>query len=98
MGNLKIEIKNAIDAHLAWKKELKSIIRSGRLDTPINIIEKDDECDFGRWLLNSNCIEKEQYTMKYNEIVVLHSEFHKLAGKIATLAIHGKKDAQQTYN
>lgn len=92
MNKLNDEIKKAIVAHNNWKLELSKTISSGALETPVDIIEKDNECEFGRWLLSSNNLAQEKSTAKYHEIVILHSEFHKLAGKIAALAVAGKKE------
>jgi len=92
MGTLKQEIKKAIDAHNDWKKELRKTIQSGKLKTPVNIIERDTECEFGKWLLTSNILVLEIPAKTYNKIVILHSGFHKLAGKIAALAVAGKKE------
>ena len=85
-----IEIIKAIDSHIQWKKELIETINSGELQTPVDIIEKDTECEFGRWLLTYNNLADEKNTLKYNEIVLLHCEFHKIAGKIASLVISDK--------
>ncbi len=93
MNTIKEEINKAIKSHINWKKELRKTIISGKLDTPVDIIEKDTECEFGKWLLTSKNLVKVKTTLPYNEIVILHLEFHKLAGKIASLAVAGKKDA-----
>ena len=91
MDTLKEEIKEAIEAHNDWKRELIETINSGMLETPVDIIQKDKECEFGRWLLSSKNLAQEKSTATYHEIVVLHADFHKLAGKIASLAVAGKK-------
>jgi hypothetical protein len=91
MNNAKEEIAKAIEAHENWKIRLSEAVESGEIDTPIEVIEKDNECEFGKWLFNSANIDYLKSTETFNEIVLLHAEFHKLAAEISKFAINGKK-------
>lgn len=89
MSNMNIEIKKAIASHIQWKKELTELINTGNLQTPVDIIEKDSECEFGKWLVTATMLVGKKNSLIYNEIVLLHGEFHKIAGKIASLVLSG---------
>ena len=91
MGTLKQEIKKAIDAHNDWKKELRKTIQSGKLKTPVNIIERDTECEFGKWLYNDATAEFKSLPI-YREIKDIHAKFHMEAGRVLALAVNGKKE------
>jgi hypothetical protein len=90
---MKKEIQKAIAAHKNWKKELSKTISSGELDTPVEVIAQDTDCEFGRWLRNSGNKMANKSEKTYNKIVILHSEFHNAAGKVAAMAVAGKKEA-----
>ncbi len=83
-------IQAAIWAHAGWKKRLKEIIESGRVDVPIAKIRADDQCDFGRWLYGREISAEEKASEHYRAVKELHAEFHEQAAAVAELAIHGK--------
>ena len=85
------EIELAMSAHGAWKTRLKNAITSGKLDAPINVIESDNQCVFGKWLYGPTLTASEKTTATYAEIKRLHAEFHKCAARVAELAAEGKK-------
>ncbi len=83
-------IQAAIWAHAGWKKRLKDVIESGRVDVPIAKIRADDQCDFGRWLYGREISAEEKASEQYRLVKELHAQFHQQAASVAELAIHGK--------
>jgi hypothetical protein len=86
-----MEIDNAIAAHGAWKSRLKTAIDTGTLETSPATIGADNKCAFGGWLYGSTLTPQEKASPEYNEIKRLHAQFHQLAGRVAQLALAGKK-------
>jgi len=94
------EIENAISAHTAWLKNIKTAVavsamsgksaNSAQTTKTITRIETDNQCAFGKWLYET--IEPELKKSTYYEIIVtLHAQFHQQAASILSLAFQGKK-------
>lgn len=87
----KSEIDKAIGAHGMWKARLKQAIATGKADAPIDVIRKDNECAFGKWLYGPSLSAGEKGGAEYKAVRDLHAQFHKCAAQVAELAQGGKK-------
>jgi hypothetical protein len=86
-----MEIDNALAAHGAWKSRLKTAIDTGKLEASPATIGADNKCAFGTWLYGNTLTSQEKASPQYLEIKQLHAQFHQLAGRVAQLALAGKK-------
>lgn len=91
MANIQ-EIDKAIAAHGMWKVRLKSAISTGTSEVPVATIRVDNQCPFGKWLYGETLSASDKATPSYKAVKDLHAEFHKVAAKVAELAVSGKKD------
>ena len=88
---LKEQINKAIGAHGAWKARLRAAIDTGSSDFKPEIVQTDNQCEFGKWLHNEGNAEIRKMPV-YKTVVQYHAEFHKEAARVLTLAVSGKKD------
>lgn len=86
---LKAKITKAISAHFMWKVHLKKAIDIGESEYKVEIVKKDNVCDFGKWLLEIKPIYKDD--KQYKSISSLHTEFHLAAAEVLDLALKGEK-------
>jgi hypothetical protein len=84
------QINKAIGAHGLWRSRLLTAISTGRLDTPVATLERDDRCDFGMWLHGPDLDANAHASADYRTVRDLHAEFHKVAAEVAHLAETGK--------
>lgn len=91
MANIQ-EIDKAIGAHGMWKVRLKTAISTGKSEVPVATIRTDNQCAFGQWLYGSTISASDKATQNYKTVKDLHAEFHKVAARVAELALSGKKD------
>jgi hypothetical protein len=90
------EIDQAIAAHGYWKDYLRNIIKTGRIDTPVETIRSDNQCVFGKWLDGSMLKPMEEASHHYKTVKERHAEFHKTAARVVELVLAGKKsDAER---
>ncbi len=85
------EISKAMDAHSLWRTRLEDAIEKGSIDVPLDIIKTDNNCAFGKWIFGNNLTDEIKNSEIFGQIKTLHAKFHIEAGKIAELAIQGKK-------
>jgi hypothetical protein len=85
------EIRNAIAAHAMWKARLKIAIKTGEIDTPVETIRMNDQCDFGKWLDASTLTAADKSSDHYKTVRALHTEFHETAARVVELALTGYK-------
>jgi len=83
-------IDKAILNHAKWKKRLKRAIKHGYLSVPVAVIRDPHACRFGRFLRDN--FSDDAFVPHYQEIVEIHSKFHKKASEVAMLAIDGRID------
>lgn len=83
-------IDSALSAHSQWKIRLHDAATSGTSEFKVEIVKKDNECQFGKWLYSFS--QEEMKSEDYQKIKTLHSEFHMIAGDILNLATSGKKN------
>jgi len=91
MANIQ-EIDKAIGAHGMWKVRLKTAISTGKSEIPVATIRMDNQCAFGQWLYGQTLSASDKTTSNYKTVKDLHAEFHKVAAKVAELALSDKKD------
>lgn len=90
------ELDKAIGAHGSWKTRLKTAIETGKIEVSIDTIKVDNQCAFGKWFYGSTLNPQDKTSTHYKTVKELHAEFHKIAAKVAELAINGKKsDAEK---
>ena len=87
MKKAKETLDEAIFTHSRWKTRLKKMIESGQSEVALGTIGDPHHCQFGKWLDSSKGAQKSKY---HSEVNRLHSEFHKNAAEVASLAITGQ--------
>jgi methyl-accepting chemotaxis protein len=87
----KEEIEDAIGAHGAWKRKLKSAIATGKINVKVSTIKAEEQCGFGKWLYGPTITEEQKNSEQYHKMQKLHAVFHEKAAKVAQLAISGEK-------
>ena len=83
---MKVKIDEAIYAHSRWKVQLRNIIQNGQSDMPLSVIRNPHECRFGEWLDSNKDAKNSSY---YQQVKVIHAEFHEEAAEVAKLALCG---------
>jgi hypothetical protein len=86
-------IDNALTAHSQWKKRLLEAIESGQSIFKPEIIRNDNSCEFGKWLYSLS--EVDRLDLDYRIIKSLHSDFHKVAGEVLSMAMSGSRNEAQ---
>lgn len=73
-----------ISAHVLWKKRLQSLLDGTSEETlnPDNI-GMDNKCALGQWIYGDGQVHKEE--LKFEEVRLMHAEFHKMAAEITRL-------------
>ena|SRR6218665_3572831 len=100
MHNDKIidEITSAIGAHGAWKLRLRTAISHGSSDVTPEIVAKDDQCAFGKWLHGSSLDADIRAGKPYEVVQRLHADFHRCAGDVLRKAVSGQaRDANTLF-
>lgn len=82
-------INRAIAAHGRWKSHLRQAIETGKSEWKADEVRPDNLCEFGKWL--HSCSSAERATERWKKIRDLHSDFHKEAARILTMALAGHK-------
>jgi len=85
------EINKAIGLHKSWRIHLLHAVESGTIDIPPSLIRKRDFCTFGKWLHGPLISSQDKAHREYDATVILHTQFHETASKIAELALAGRK-------
>lgn len=89
------EITSAIGAHGAWKLKLRTAISHGASDVTPEVVAKDDQCAFGKWLHGASLSPDVRAGKPYEVVRRLHTEFHRCAGHVLNKAVSGQgRDAQ----
>ncbi len=89
-----MNLDEAITKHAEWKVKFRSAMaKKERLDA--SAIGMDTRCDLGKWLAGEG---RRLYGAKTNfaQLVALHAEFHKAAGKVAALINAEKYEQAET--
>lgn len=86
---LEINVRNAIEAHQAWKRRLEAAIRTGApFEGDPRLVGRDDVCPLGRWIHGAG---GQQFgsDAKFLDLKAKHAAFHQCAGRALSLARGG---------
>ncbi|MBK8946418.1 MAG: CZB domain-containing protein [Ignavibacteriae bacterium] len=90
-------INSAINNHVIWKRRLISAIESGKSEFQVAKVQKDNVCEFGKWLESLSAIDRS--STDFQTVKELHSSFHKTAANVLDLALKGQKEsAMEKFN
>ena len=89
-------INDAIGAHGAWKFKLKSAVARGESALSPQTVQRDDCCDFGRWLYGPTIEGATRNGMPYKVVRRLHAEFHVCAAEVLSKAVSGERTEAAT--
>lgn len=84
------EINKAMAAHGVWKVRLREAIESGQSEYQPQVVARDRECEFGKWLHSIPAGERPPEF--WNKVQELHVCFHQEAGRILSLALSGEQE------
>ncbi len=91
-----LNMKEAIDAHIAWKARVEAQLSGTGSETlEIGIVASDDRCELGKWIHNEG---KKKYGKlpEFAELRDLHAQFHLNVGSVLLEAHNnGKKAADK---
>jgi hypothetical protein len=91
-----LNMKDAIDAHLAWKARLKAQLEGGGGEMlEVGQVASDDQCALGKWL-HGEARQRFSNLPEYIDLLRLHSKFHLDAGKILIELHKGNKEIADT--
>jgi hypothetical protein len=85
------ELNKAIGAHGTWKSLLMGAVETGKFETPVDVLQQDSQCAFGKWLYGPTLSAADKNSTHYQTVKELHAAFHKTAATVARLALAGKK-------
>jgi hypothetical protein len=83
------KVEAAIKAHFAWFDRLKNAVATGQSEFKPEVVAKDNQCEFGKWIysdLSNLCDQKTFAEIKEN-----HAKFHQKASEVLSLALAGNK-------
>lgn len=85
------QINKAIGAHGMWKQRLRLAIETGKADVTATDAEKDNLCEFGKWLYGTSLSAAEKAGPDYKAVRDLHARFHQCAAKVLSCALAGDR-------
>lgn len=87
-----LNMKEAIDAHVAWKARLKTQLDGeGAEALEVGVVASDDRCALGKWL-HGEAKQRFAHLPEYSELLRYHSQFHLGAGNILLEMHQGGKE------
>lgn len=90
-----MDFNEAIKAHMAWKTKLTDAI-SAQATLDSEIIARDDCCALGKWLHGDESYAQFGALRSHAECIDLHADFHKNAGRIASVINARRYDEAKT--
>lgn len=90
--NMREAIRDAIGAHGAWKRRLKTAVLTGRGELSAKEASCDDRCKFGQWLHSDRIDDATRQGKPYRVIRRLHAEFHDAAGQVLAATEQGDRE------
>ena len=78
----------AITSHARWKGQLRDALDRGELPDPISV-RTDDRCELGKWIYGEG--KAYQTAPEYQELKLLHAQFHETAASIVEKIINDDK-------
>ena len=87
-----LDFMSAIEAHVRWKVRLENYIE-GKCEEKLDpeIVCQDNQCILGKWIYGAG--QKYKDNPLFDEIRVVHTEFHKGAAQIIRMSDAGEKTA-----
>ncbi len=87
-----LDMKTALDAHMAWEKRLEDKI-GGKNHEPLDVatVGSDCNCTLGKWLYGSAKMQFGE-TPEYLELRQVHADFHLNAGEIVNNVLNGDRE------
>jgi len=81
-----------INAHAMWKKRLQGLLDGSNEEAldPV-VIGQDNSCELGRWLYGEGQAHVQE--AKFEEVRLMHADFHRLAAEIVSLHQSGYPEA-----
>jgi len=86
------EIAAAISAHALWKARLRQWVTTGHVDPSAASNSADRACDLGKWLQSTAFTATGAESIHYAAVKEKHVAFHKVAARVARLALLGQKE------
>lgn len=84
-----LNMKDAIDAHIAWKVKLEAQIAGSADKLEIAQVASDDRCVLGGWI-HDHGKRHFGYLPEFSDLMREHAQFHLVAGGILMEAHDGK--------
>lgn len=78
-----MDIGQVIFAHVNWRKRFFQFLE-GREQLDADVVEADDQCEFGQWLRGAGAALKDK--PEYASVLEKHREFHRVAAQAVRLA------------
>ena len=89
-----MNMDDAVKAHVGWKSKLKTYLSAPNKSLNPADVEKDNNCDLGKWLHGEGV--KHSGKKVYKDLVAEHAKFHKAAAGIVRRADSGQKVLEET--
>ncbi len=84
-----MDFDQVILAHSRWKIKVKEFI-AGNATIDVNTVGRDDQCEFGKWLLNEGL--KYASLPAFAQLQSKHTAFHKTVAQVVVQAKSLPKD------
>lgn len=85
-----MNLDDAVSAHQKWKIRLGMVIEGKSPDSlDPAIVEKDDQCELGKWLLGDGRVHQEK--PEFGAVKAEHSSFHRHAAAVLRRALKGDR-------
>jgi hypothetical protein len=88
-----MDIRQAIDAHVAWKGMLATYLSHPNQSLDADTVALDDQCDLGKWLQSEGQSESEW--PGFAELLRNHARFHLEAANLVRSANAGGRVAEE---
>lgn len=93
--SLKRELQSAITMHSMWKAKLDECTETGIFDMLPDMVEKDNECFFGKWLYGNKISPDIRSSAEYKRVQEIHARFHQVAAEVVRLSLSGERNKAQ---
>ncbi len=87
-----LNMKQVIDAHMAWRKRLTEVVAGLSVQHPeVGEIGQDDRCTLGKWL-HGEARARFRQLPEYYELRKVHEEFHVCAAEVLLKSREGDEE------
>ncbi|MCX6154548.1 MAG: CZB domain-containing protein [Candidatus Kapabacteria bacterium] len=91
-----MDLTNAIEVHLRWKKNLVDFIKNNKLENlDPQIITEDNQCELGIWIYSQGSFEYSGVPV-FEELKANHAHFHICAANVVKLKINGEDELAES--